>query len=261
MNPLMNLILLNSKRTVFRYQKDNDEETTILLYAPIVSDDYYGGVSPTAIATALSEIDTPTTHLRINSPGGDVFAGRAIEQLFREYDGKLIVHIDGYAASAASYVALAADERIVSPGGFFMIHKGWTISAGNADDFTKTADLLNKIDGSLVKTYVDSLKGVEASQVESWMAEETWFGAEESLKYGFATSIAGEGESDSADNSIEWDISCYQHEPGSHSGANGGDHMQPPRNAVRMPSASSVGEEEFENMRRRARFMSVLHQY
>jgi len=258
MSPLMNLLARNHSRNVFRYQKDNEESSTIYLYSTLVADDYWGGVTPLTVANALAEIETPELHLRINSPGGDVFAGRAIEQLFREYEGKLIAHIDGYAASAASFVALAAEERKVATGGFFMIHKGWTIGVGNADDFAKTTALLNKIDSSLAKTYERRLAGVEQAQIVDWMKEEKWFDAEESMKHGFATSIV-DGNDDVPKDSIDWDVSCYRHGPGcdvdsvSEPSSGGGDSDP--------PNSFKISAEEYESLKRRFKFLSVVQQY
>jgi ATP-dependent Clp protease protease subunit len=54
---------------------------------------------------------TGTVHLRINSPGGDVFAGVAMAQAMREYKGEIVAHVDGYAASIASIITIAADQK------------------------------------------------------------------------------------------------------------------------------------------------------
>jgi ATP-dependent Clp protease protease subunit len=72
-------------------------------------------------------------------PGGDVFAGVAMAQAIRAYPGKVTAHIDGLAASAASAVAVAADEAIMAPGSMMMIHNAWTIALGNRHDFMDTA--------------------------------------------------------------------------------------------------------------------------
>ena len=128
-------------------------EATLYLYDVIVSDDYWGGVAAEAFVKELNATAAPTIHLRINSPGGEVFAARAIEAAIRNHPARIVAHVDGYAASAASFVAVACDEVEIAPGGFFMIHKAWTFTAGNADDLLHTAEMLEKLDASLVDTY------------------------------------------------------------------------------------------------------------
>lgn len=213
-NGLFALLAANKGRGQFSAQATGDNEATIWLYDAIVSDDYWGGVSALTLGKALAEHrDKATIHLRINSPGGDVFAGRAMEVLLSEHPAKIVTHIDGYAASAASYVALAGDERIISPGGMFMIHKAWTLAWGNEDDLTKTAALLRTIDETLVATYVTKT-GQTAEQLREWIAAETWLTAEQSLENGFATAIAGQEAAPEQNNRAtnrapSWDLSAY----------------------------------------------------
>lgn len=207
MKHLLKLLADNRGRGFVRAEKGADE-ATVYLYDAIVSDDYFGGVSAIGIIKELLAIDAPVIHLRINSPGGDVFAARAIEQAIREHPSQVIAHIDGYAASAASYIALAADEVQIAPGGFFMIHKAWTFAFGNADDLMDTAGLLEKIDESLVKTYADRT-GQDAEQIRDWMRDETWFTADEAVQHGFADKVAEA----SAKAKAEWNLAAYDHAP------------------------------------------------
>lgn len=208
MNQMYKLLAENRGKGTFK-AVSNAGEDTIYLYDMIVSDDYYGGVSATSFVQAINGMSAPTIHMRINSPGGDVFAARAIEQAIREHPSQVVAHIDGYAASAASYIALAADEVRVSPGSFYMIHKAWMLAMGNADDLLHAATLLEKVDESLVKTYAAET-GQDEDQIRTWMAAETWFSADEAVEYGFADSIA---DGESVDASVSWSLSAYDHAP------------------------------------------------
>jgi len=219
-NGLFALLAANKGRGQFHAQATAEGEATIWLYDTIVSDDYWGGVSALTLGKQLAEYrDKAIIHLRINSPGGDVFAGRAMETLLAEHPAKIVTHIDGYAASAASYVALAGEERIISPGGMFMIHKAWTLAWGNADDIRKTAALLDQIDDTLVATYA-ARTGQSPEQIREWLAAETWFTAQEALDKGFVTQISGDAASDpssSATNNVlrapAWNLSAYASAP------------------------------------------------
>lgn len=227
---LLKLLALNKGRGQFKTEQTGDE-ATLYLYDTIVSDDYWGGVGAQTFVKELANITAPVIHLRINSPGGDVFAARAMEQAIREHGSTIIAHIDGYAASAASYLALAADEVEIAAGGFFMIHKAWTFAYGNADELTKTANLLNKIDESLVATYAAET-GSDVEQIRQWMADETWFTADEAVANGFADRIASADSN--ASNSINWDFSAYQKAPKTQN------HI-PPKD---IPEPQSVDEPE-----------------
>lgn len=207
MKPLLQLLADNRGLGFFKSEQ-SAEEATIYIYDAIVSEDFWGGVSAQSFVKELAGLTAPVIHLRINSPGGDVFAARAMEQAIREHSSKIIAHIDGYAASAASYLALSADEVLIAEGGFFMIHKAWTVAFGNSEDLMDTAALLEKVDASLVGTYARET-GQDAEQIAAWMADETWFNAEEAVQYGFADSIAEAAPKAKA----AWNLAAYAHAP------------------------------------------------
>lgn len=214
MKQLLKLLALNkaSARKFEIVKGEGDQPTTIYLYDVIVATDeeaeWWGGVSAQSFVKQFREIQGDIK-LRINSPGGDVFAARAMEQAIREHSGRVTAVIDGYAASAASYLALAADEVEIAPGAFFMIHKAWTLAYGNEDDLLSVAALLNKIDESQVASYAAET-GQTPEQLREWMRAETWFSAEESIQYGFADRLASGAVKDSAG----WDLSAYSKAPG-----------------------------------------------
>lgn len=190
-----------------------DNEAEILLYDTIVDSaieaEWWGGVAPEPFVEALREITADTIHLRINSPGGSVFAARAMETALREHKARVVVHIDALAASAASFLAMAGDEIVMSKGAMMMIHKAWTWTWGNADELKATAALLDKIDGTLVQTYTDR-SGAKAEDVATWMAAETWFTAQEAMDVGLADRIASD---EPAAAQARWNLSAYRNAP------------------------------------------------
>lgn len=213
MHPMLKLLVSNRRQGKFTVEaKAEADEATIYLYDMIVNNDdeaaWFGGVSPQSFIKALNELKAGTIHLRVNSPGGSVFAARAIEQAIREHKSTIVAHIDGLAASAASFLIMAADQIHMAPGSFLMIHKAWTMMYGNADDLRKEAGLLDQVDSSLVKTYAKRSNQDEASII-TWMAEETWLEASKAVELGFADQIADE----SPGNRGAWDLSAYQHPP------------------------------------------------
>lgn len=209
---LMRLLARNRGRGQFEIKSAADgKEATVYLYDAIVATEeeaeWYGGVSAQSFVKQLAGLEADTIHLRINSPGGSVFAGRAMETALRQHSAKVIVYVDGLAASAASFVAMAGDEIEMAQGAFFMIHKAWSMALGNSDELRKEADLLDKVDGSLAKTYHDRT-GLPEDELAEMMAAETWLDADEAVAKGFADRVA---EGNAAQN--RWDLSAYQNAP------------------------------------------------
>lgn len=208
---LHNLLIKNRHRAQPRALAQDGDETTIYIYEPIVSDDltaeFYGGVSAQSMVPQIRAIQGGTIHLRISSPGGDVFAAQAIVQAIRDTKAKVIAHIDGLAASAATVIATAADEVEMSDGGLYMIHNAWTFAIGNANDMMETAALLEKCDGIIASQYAKRT-GKEIDAIKALMDAETWFTAEEAKEAGLIDSIA-EGKKPSA----SWDLSAYANAP------------------------------------------------
>lgn len=214
MKQMLKLLALN-KATARRFEvvkAEAEGEVTVYLYDVIVGTDeeaeWWGGVSAQSFVKEIRAIDASVIHLRINSPGGDVFAARAMEQALRDHKAKIITHVDGYAASAASYLALAGDEVEIAAGGFFMIHKAWTYAYGNSDDMAASSSLLEKIDDSLVASYAKET-GQEPDQLREWMRAETWINSDEAVALGFADRVAVGAVKDSTN----WDLSAYEHAP------------------------------------------------
>lgn len=188
------------------------DEATLYIYEAIVADDdtaeWWGGVSAQSLAPQIRAITARTLHLRINSPGGDVFAAQAIAQAIRDTKARVVAHVDGYAASAATEIAIAADEIEIAEGGFFMIHNAWTLAVGNADDFAATVVLLNKVDDVMCSAYAVKC-GKSKDEVKAWMDAETWFSAQEAVDAGLVDRIA-EGAKASAS---AWNLAAYDQAP------------------------------------------------
>lgn len=205
MNQLRSLLRLNARKGEFKA-----EANTIYLYDVIVSDEAdaeWGGVAPKAFIDALKAM-SGTVHLRINSPGGDVFGATAMAQAMREYKGEIVAHIDGLAASAASVIAAGADRVVMAPGSMLMIHNSWTLAFGNRNDFRATADLLEKVDGQIAQAYA-AKSGGTAADFAPLMDAETWFTPEEAVSAKLADEIAA----DKPKAYASWDLSVFAKAP------------------------------------------------
>ena len=187
--------------------KAEDGSTRIELFDVI--DDYYG-VSASDFTSALNSISDPEISLHINSPGGDVFTARAMVAAIAAHPSNITAYVDGLAASAASYVAMACDKVVMQEGAMMMIHNAWSFAMGNAAEMRATADLLEKIDGTIVSDYMRKT-GMPADEIKTMMAAETWLDAAEAVAMGFADTVAENTKGTKAKSS--WNLSAYANAP------------------------------------------------
>ena len=144
------------------------------------------GVSAKGFLAELGALPEGTpVDLRLNSPGGSVFDAVAIHNALKRHEGTVTVWIDGIAASAASYVAMAGDEIVMPENAFLMIHDPAGLVMGTAEDMRAMAEALDKVKGSLVSGYA-AKSGRTPEEVSALMAAETWFDASDAVAQGFA---------------------------------------------------------------------------
>jgi ATP-dependent Clp protease protease subunit len=166
------------------------EAGEIYIYGDIGEDWFGEGNTAKGFADELKALGAiKTLDVYINSPGGSVFEGVAIYNILLRHRARKVVHIDGLAASIASVIAMAGDEIVMARNSLMMIHNPWGIAMGEATDFRKMADSLDKIGGAITDTYV-SRTGQSAEDVGAMMDAETWLNAEEAVAQGFADQVS-----------------------------------------------------------------------
>lgn len=193
-----------------------DTEAHIYVYDVI---DAWWGASAAALVDALKAAGDRPVHLHINSPGGDVFEARAMAAAVVAHTGNVTTHIDGLAASAATYLAMAANEVRMTDGGLFMVHCSWTIAWGDKAELRDTANLLEKVDGSIAADYARQT-GKPLDQVVAWMEATTWFTAAEAKDAGFVDAIDANTKREGAEkdaaaqaSAARWNLSAYANAP------------------------------------------------
>ena len=153
---------------------------------------WLGGISAKRFAEDLKAAGSPSQiNLHINSPGGSVFDGIAIYNTLRKNKARVVVDIDGLAASIASVVAMAGDEIRMAENAMLMIHDPWIVTAGSAAELRETADLMDKTKDSLIKSYSAQTQ-LAVEEISELMAAETWMSADEAMEYGFIDSVTEE---------------------------------------------------------------------
>lgn len=190
----------------------NAAEASLYIYDII---DAYWGVSALQVIDAVNAAgDAEVLHVYINSPGGSVFEGRAIMAALARFKGKTVAHIDSLCASAATSIALACTEVEMSQGAFFMIHNASGMAWGDKSELRETADLLEKIEGSIIADYTTKT-GKDADEVIAMMDAETWMSADEALEHGFIDTITpAPAKTASAANAANaWNLAAYAKAP------------------------------------------------
>lgn len=160
--------------------------TEVLIYDEIGA---YGVTAKGFLAELGALPDDAAIDLRLNSPGGSVFDAVAIYNALKRHAGEITVWIDGIAASAASYIAMAGDTIVMPENAFLMIHDPSGLVMGTAEDMRSTAEALDKVKGSLIQGYA-AKSGKSDDEIAALMAAETWLDAKDALDFGFIDRIA-----------------------------------------------------------------------
>ena len=193
----------------------------ILLYGSISSQQSWWSdrVTPAQFNADLAGIgEVPEIVVRINSGGGDVFAANAIFTRLKDHSAKITVKIDGWAASAATIIAMAGDTIKIARNGVFMIHDpAMTVyDSFKAEDFKKMADELEVIKQSIVNTYAMKT-GRKPEDIEQLMSNETWWTGDTAVENGFCDELmfeeantVVENSSKIVVNSVPLDVSNYK---------------------------------------------------
>lgn len=162
-------------------------------------------------------------HVRINSTGGSVFSGNAIYSSLKRFPKQVTVYVDGIAASIASVIMCAGDKVICPANSIVMIHRPWTQNSGNATDMRETADILDKLQETVMEAYLSKSKmKMTKAQLNELIVGEygdgTWLSAREAMDFGLVDEIEHEcliaasydGPSTIIMNGVNMDLSNFK---------------------------------------------------
>ena len=195
--------------------QNKDDEATVYLYGDIGG---WFGIDSTEFIKEFNAITAKTIHLRVDSGGGDIFTARAMKTAIMQHKSKVIAHVDGLAASAASFLIMGAGEIEIVDGGFLMIHNALSFldlyGYFNVTDLEKVKesidkeiDLHGKINQAIANDYAKKT-GKEAQDFLDYMNKETWFTAQEALDIGLVDRVY---DGDPVEN--KYDLSIYNNVP------------------------------------------------
>jgi ATP-dependent protease ClpP protease subunit len=187
------------------FRATNEAGTTVLYIYDRIGG-WWEGVFAKDVASAL--VGAGDVEVHINSGGGDIFEGAAIHNLFKNHSGKVTMRIDGVAASAASFIAMAGDTIVMEPNATMMVHEGSAICVGGAKDMRDSADVLDLLNKTIAGMYASRAGGT----VDEWlgtMGEETWYDAEKALAAGLVDEVAPAKAKDAAAPTDGFDMSVF----------------------------------------------------
>ena len=175
------------KKRFWNWQ-DNEDGRVLYLDGYIAEDSWFDDdITPKQFKAELEGAKGNLT-IFLNSPGGDVFAASQIYTMLKEYPGKITVKIEGIAASAASVIAMAADEVLMSPVAMMMIHNPATVVIGEVNDLESGIAMLSEVKESIINAY-EQKTGLSRAKISHMMDVETWFNAKKAVDLGFADKV------------------------------------------------------------------------
>lgn len=156
----------------------------------VIGEDWWtgGGFTAKRAAAALRSIGERDIVVQINSPGGDMFEGIAIYNLLRAHKGKVTVQVLGWAASAASIIAMAGDDIVMGLGSFMMVHNAWGMVVGNRHDLAEASTLFEGFDSAIADIY-EARTGSDRKAIVKLMDAETFMGASDAVASKFADRV------------------------------------------------------------------------
>ena len=172
----------------WKNQAETDTERTLFLNGTIAEESWFDDdITPQLFKEDLLSGSGDIT-VWINSPGGDCVAAAQIYNMLMDYKGNVTVKIDGIAASAASVIAMAGTEVLMSPVSMLMIHNPMTVAMGDAAEMEKAIDMLASVKESIINAY-EIKTGMSRAKISHLMDDETWMDANKAVELGFADDV------------------------------------------------------------------------
>lgn len=167
----------------------------IFLYDPIGYDCWTdSGVSAKQFAASLEAVKgVKTLNLYVNCEGGDVFEAKAMYSQLQRFGEscEVVAHIDGIAASAATFLVMAAKKIRTNAIATWMVHEAWSGAMGRAVDLRAMADMLEVQTETIAEIYAkrNGAKVADMLALMSAPPDGTWMTAAEALERGFTDEV------------------------------------------------------------------------
>ncbi|PFG19866.1 head maturation protease, ClpP-related [Serinibacter salmoneus] len=172
----------------YRMEATGQDTADVYVYGTIGAGFWSDGVSASDFVRELADLDVSEINLWVNSPGGLVKDGVSMMNAIARHSARVVAHVDGLAASAASFLIMAADEVVMGRGSELMIHDASNIAWGDARVLRNVADQLDKTSATIASVYAERAGGT-AQEWREAMLEETWYSDEEAVAAGLADKV------------------------------------------------------------------------
>ena len=153
---------MNNGYLGWRIQNATADEADIDIFDVI--GDPWEGITAKDFVTELRAITASKINLHINSPGGYVDDALAMYTAIQQHPADVTAYIESVAASAASFVAMAADKVVIAKNAKIMIHDAHGLAIGNAGDLRALADYLDEESQNIATIYADKTGG----EADAW---------------------------------------------------------------------------------------------
>jgi hypothetical protein len=130
----------------------------------------------------------PTIHLRINSYGGEIFAGLSTVDVIRSLRTKVYTYVEGAAASAATLISIAGKKRFIGKNSFMLLHQLSSVCAGTFERLEDEHENNKRIMNSMKSLYKEYTK-IPMKELDQILKRDIWFDANTCLKYGIVDAI------------------------------------------------------------------------
>lgn len=151
------------------------------------------GITAKDVAQAMPELKKQKSiTMHVNCIGGNFFEGIAIYNLLTGIKEKLTTSIEGIAASAGSFISLAAARVEMCEGSWFMMHEAQGVAVGNSAGFREIADKLDGFSASIADIYAIKTGKTPAEMLAMLKTGETWLNAKSAKDAGFVDFVNSE---------------------------------------------------------------------
>ena len=154
-----------------------------------------------SVREALRAANGEDVRVLISTPGGLVSEGLDIFNQIRNYRGKTLAVLSGFAMSMGSYIPLAFDEVHVEDNAIYMIHNVHGGIWGDHNDILDYGEFCKGLSSLLGKAYVKR-SGEDAAAIATMMDKETYFFGEQIVEMGFADKVVEASNDDDQETAL-----------------------------------------------------------
>lgn len=167
--------------------------TTVRVYGYIGGDLFDDGITAASFAKELDNIGNGGIDLHLNSGGGSVFDAVAMHAALLNHPSQVTSYVDGVAASAASFLAMAGNEIIIEKPAKMMIHDAQGLTYGGPAEHAEMLDLLNELSDTIAGIYADRAGG-DVAEWRAAMSQTTWYSSAQAVEAGLADRVANDSK-------------------------------------------------------------------